>query len=295
MATALYGSHHPYGLNELGTEASVKATTRDDLQAFWKQTFVPNNAALVVAGNISMNELKPLAEKVLGSWSRGGASRPALGAPEPVAARIIIVDKPGAPQTQLRVFAIGAPRSTPDFRAIQVMNNGLGGLFSSRIYHNLREEHGYTYGAFSRLRALAHGGWFVSGSGVRTEVTAPAVGEMVKEIKRMPEAPITPQEMTLAKSSIVRALPSSFETTTDTIGMLADIPIYNLPLDYYAQFSKKVDAVTDANVHEVAKKYLLPDKMLVVVVGDRKVTEGDLKKLGLGEIELRDTDGNLKK
>src|SRR5207245_9163853 len=132
MASALYGSHHQYGLNELGTDTSVKAMTRDDLQMFWKQNFVPNNAALVVAGNISMSELKALAEKIFGSWTRGQTARSTLASPEPAGERVIIVDKPGAPQTQLRVLALGVPRSSPDFRAIQVMNNGLGGLFLSR-------------------------------------------------------------------------------------------------------------------------------------------------------------------
>ncbi len=188
----------------------------------------------------------------------------------------------------------GPNRSTPDYEPLSVMNEILGGAFSSRINLNLREQHGYTYGAYTRVRALAHGGWIVAGSGVRTDVTVPAVGELVKEIKRMGEAPVTEQEMKLAKSSLVGALPSAFETTSDTVGMLSDIPIYNLPLDYYAEYSRKVKSVTPENVQEVAKKYLLPDKMLVVVAGDRKVVEGGLKGLGLGEVEVRDADGNVK-
>jgi zinc protease len=184
-------------------------------------------------------------------------------------------------------------RSSPDYEPLQVMNEILGGAFSSRINLNLREQHGYSYGAYSRIRALRYGGWLISGSGVRTEVTAPAVQEMVKEIGRMGDAPVTEQEMTLAKASLVRSLPSSFETTLDTVGMFAEIPAYNLGLSYYSEFSKKVDAVTDSEVKSLAKKYLVPDKLLIVAVGDRKVIESGLKGMGKGNVQLRDADGNL--
>ena len=139
MAAALYGPQHPYGYTELGPEAAIKATTRDDLVGFWKQNVVPNNAALVVAGNITQAELKALAEKTFGAWQRGTPAAPALGAPATTSARVVIVDKPGAAQTQLRVATIGAARSAPEYPAIEVMNMALGGLFSSRINLNLRE------------------------------------------------------------------------------------------------------------------------------------------------------------
>jgi zinc protease len=133
----------------------------------------------------------------------------------------------------------------------------------------------------------------ISGSGVRTEVTAPAVQEMIKEIGRMGTAPVTEQEMALAKASLVRSLPSLFETTLDTVGMFSDIPAYNLGPSYYSEFSKKVDAVTDAEVKSLAKKYLMPDKLLIVAVGDRKVIESGLKGVSKGSIQVRDADGNV--
>src|SRR5687767_2220385 len=122
QAAALYGTRHPYGYTETGTEASVKAMSRQDMLAFWKQNFVPNNAALVVAGDISMADLRALADKAFDGWQRGTPAQPALSAPATTQARIVIVDKPGTPQTQLRVVSIGAPRSSPDFRPLQVMN-----------------------------------------------------------------------------------------------------------------------------------------------------------------------------
>jgi zinc protease len=291
---ALNGKANPYGYPVLGNAASVMALTGDELRDFWKKQAIPTNAALVVSGDFTKEDLTAYLEKSFGGWSKAEVS-PIVVTEAPVTRRLVLVDTPGAPQSQVRLGIPGPMRSTPDYPSLVVMNEILGGAFSSRINLNLREQHGYTYGAFSRIRALAQGGWIVSGAGVRTEVTGPAVGEMVKEVTRMPEAPVTPQELALAKSSLVRALPSDFETTSGTVGMLSEIPIYNLGLNYYPEFTKKVDAVTDANVKDVAKKYLLPDKTLVVVVGDRKVIESSLKGLNLGEIEIRDADGNVKK
>ncbi|MCL4523576.1 MAG: insulinase family protein, partial [Acidobacteria bacterium] len=194
-AAALYGAQHPYGFREIGTLQGIKSITREDMLAFWKQNFVPNNAALVVAGNISAVELKALAEKVFTSWQKGTPARPALGNPKSTNARLILVDKPGAPQTEIRVVRVGAPRSSPDFAALSVMNNILGGLFSSRINMNLREEHGYTYGAFSAFIFRRSAGPFLVGSGVRTDVTAPAVSEALKEIRGMTTDPPTREEM----------------------------------------------------------------------------------------------------
>ena len=212
MASVLYGDRHPYGFTELGTEESVKAITRDDMMAFWKQNFVPNNAALVVSGDIVMSELKPLAEKAFSAWTPGTPARPVLGAPQTSSARLVIVDKPGAPQTELRVVGIGAARSSPDFQAMRVMNTSLGELFSSRINMNLREEHGYTYGASSQFVFRREAGPFVAGTGVRTDVTAPAVSEILKEVRGMSERPIDSEELRLAKDSLTRSLPGAFET-----------------------------------------------------------------------------------
>jgi zinc protease len=248
---------------------------------------------MVVSGDFTKDELQELLERSFGTWP-GAETPPITLTGVPFSRRIVLVDTPGAPQTQVRVAIPGPKRSTPDYESLAVMNEILGGAFSSRVNLNLREQHGYTYGAYSGVRALAHGGWIVAGSGVRTDVTVPAVGELVKEVARMGESPVTEQEMTLAKSSLVGSLPSAFETTSDTVGMLSDIPVYNLGLSYYAEYSKKVEAVTPEKVQEVAKKYLLADQMLVVAVGDQKVIEGGLKELGLGDVELRDADGNVK-
>jgi zinc protease len=291
MAGALYGARHPYGYTEIGTEASVKAMTRDDMVTFWKQNFVPNNAALVVAGNISMAELKPLAEKAFGSWQRGAPVRAALASPTTTTAKVIIVDKPGAQQTELRVAAVGLPRSTPDFQAIQVMNAALGGLFSSRINMNLREEHGYSYGAFSQFVFRKGPGPFLAGGGVRTDATAASVTEILKEIRSMSEKPMTADELTKAKDSMARSLPGAFERSDVAAASFSNVYIYDLGLDYFAKYADRVNAVTSEQALAVAKKYLVPEKLVVIAIGDRAKIEPELKKLNLGAVEVRDAEG----
>ena len=291
MAAALYGPRHPYGYTELGTEASNKTMARDEMAAFWKQHFVPNNAALVVAGDISMNELRALVEKAFGSWARGTPSRPAAAAPDTTRARLVIVDKPGTPQTQLRVASIGAARSSPDFRALQVMNNALGGLFSGRINMNLRERRGYSYGTYSQFVFRRSPGPFVVAGGIRTDATAPAVTEIFNEITGMIAKPMSADELEKAREALANSLAGGFETSVNTVNSFSNIFIYDLGLDYYTRHAQEVRAVTAERALEVARKYLVPGQLVVIAVGDRKVIEPELLKLNLGAVEIRDTEG----
>ena len=291
---ALYGPKHPYGYSEIGTEASVKAMTRDDMLAFWKQNFVPNNAALVVAGDITMKELRALAEKAFAQWQRGTPATPALGTPGTTKAKIVIVDKPG-PQTQLRVASVGAARSSPDFRPLQVTNLALGGLFASRINMNLREKNGYSYGASSQFTFRKSPGPFQIGSAVRLDVTAPAVQEIFTEVQGMHDRPVTAEELKDAKDALVNSLPGAFETTSAAVGNFANTFIYNLGLDYYANYAEEVHAVTREQALAVTKKYLQPANQIVVAVGDRKAIEPELQKLNIGAIEIRDAEGRPSK
>src|SRR5687767_9223135 len=287
-AMVLYGDKHPYGYSEIGTEASVKAITRADLSGFWQQNFVANNAALVVAGDISMKELRAIAEKSFGSWQRGTPNRPALTTPTSIPPRVIIVDKPGSPQTQLRVATIGVARSSPDFRPVQVMNIALGGLFSSRINMNLREQHGYTYGASSQFAFRRAPGPFQVASGVRTDVTGPAVTEIFKEVRGMVERPVSEEELKKAKDSMSNSLPGAFESSANAVSNFSNVFIYDLGLDYYTRYAEQVNAVTAEQTLAAARKYLVPGSMIIVAVGDKAKIEPQLKKLNLGAIETRD-------
>jgi zinc protease len=292
-AAALYGEKHPYGYSEIGTEASVKGMTRADMVAFWKENFVPNNAALVVAGDVSMNDLRALAEKAFGSWQRGTPVRPALGTPETTRARVVIVDKPGAPQTQLRVVGVGAARSSPDFRPMQVMNMALGGLFSSRINMNLREKNGYSYGTYSQFVFRRSPGPFQVAGGVRTDATAPAVTEVFNEIGGIRKEPMTADELQKAKDSLANSLPGAFETSANAVNSFSNVFVYDLGLDYYTRYAQQVNAVTAEQALNVALRYLPPERLVVIAVGDRKVIEPELQKLNIGAIEVRDAEGRV--
>ncbi len=205
LDAVLYGSRHTYGYPDSGTTESIKAISRDDLEKFWKQNYFPDDAALVVTGNIKLATLKPLLEKQFGAWKPGRPAPAALGFPETTDSKLILVDRPGAPQTTLVCFSMGLARSTPDYAPVEVMNTDLGGLFSSRINMNLREAHGYTYGAGSFFSYHHSPGPFIVFSDVRTDVTAPATTEVFNEVKRMRDTQMTPAELLLSKDSIARS------------------------------------------------------------------------------------------
>jgi len=291
-SAVLYGQLHPYGYVELGTEPSVRAMTRDDMQAFWRTNFVPNNAALIVAGDIGADELRRIAQSQFGSWQPGRPTSPVFGAPQTTASRLVLVDKPGAPQTALRVASVGVPRSTTDYPALEVMNMALGGLFSSRINMNLREEHGYTYGAGSVFRYRHGPGPFLVYTSVRTDVTGAAAGEIFKEIDRMISTPLAPDELTLARDSLVRSLPGQFETSMQVLASLASTYVYDLGLDYYRKLPMQFEAVTAAAAQDAARRHLVRDRMVVIAVGDRAQIEPQFRDIGLGAPELRDADAN---
>jgi zinc protease len=286
----LYGAHQ-YGFSETGTVESNKQLMRDDLQAFWRQHFVPGNAALVVSGSISMPELRKLTESTFGSWPKGSATPAKLGTPSTSAPKLVIVDRPGSPQTQLRVATFGVPRNSPDYVPVRVMNTILGGMFSSRINMNLREEHGYTYGANSQFVFWRSGGPFAVATGVRTDVTAPAVREVMIELRKMIETRVTPEELTLAKDAITLQLPALFETNDRTVGSLSTLFTHGLPLNYYSNLAEQISVVDAQAVQAAAKKYLVPDKFVVVAVGDRSKIGAALEKELAATAEIRDPDG----
>jgi zinc protease len=290
---ALYGPKYTYGYPDIGTANSLKAVNREQLQRFWKENYLPGDAALVVTGNMKLAAVKPLLEKEFGQWKGGDAPAIDRGAAEQSDAKLIIVDRPGAPQTTLLVVSMGPARSTPDYPQLEVLNAELGGLFSSRINMNLREEHGYTYGAGSFFSYHVAPGPFVVYSDVRTDVTAPATTEIFKELRRMRDTEMTPEELKSAKDSIAQSLPARFEHAAETVGAFSEIYVYNLPLDYFSLLPTQIYAVTPELAQEAAKKYIHPEKMTVLAVGDRAKIEPGLKELNLGKTEIRDAEGKL--
>jgi zinc protease len=269
----------------------VKAITREDLETFWKGGYVPANSALVVAGDIAEPQLRELSAKYFGKWT-GNFRRPTPPALTRTATRsILIVDKPDAPQTAMRFATVTVPRSTPDYAPLEVMNTALGGLFSSRLNMNLREQHGYTYGAFSTVLYRREPGPFIATAGIRTDVTAPAVRETFFELDRMRNTTLTPDELTMAQNAFALSLAGKFETTAETANTVGELFVYDLPLNYYQSLPAKINAVNVQEVQRVANAYLRPEAMVVVTVGDRVKIEPALRKLDLAPIAFRDYEG----
>ncbi|HEY2599477.1 MAG TPA: pitrilysin family protein, partial [Candidatus Dormibacteraeota bacterium] len=293
---ALYGDY-PYGYRDIGTTASLKAITRDQLADFWSAHYAPAKAALVVVGDITEAEARKLGEQYFGGWTAtvASATAPLPPMPPPPSRKVVIVDKPGAPQTALIAFGQGVPRSTPEYAAIDVMNSVLGWLFSSRINMNLREKNGYTYGASSQFDYYRDGGVFYSGAEVRTDVTAPAAKELFGELDRIHTDAPTPAELKLAEDSELHSLPGQFETDYYTADLMADLFSYNLPKTYYQTLPSQYLQLTPDAVEKAAIEYVHPKNLIVVAVGDRAKIESGLEKLNLGPIEIRDESGELVK
>ena len=293
---ALYGDQ-PYGYESVGTPESVKAITKGDMSSFWSAHYTAKDSALIVAGDVTESQAKQMAEKYFGGWSgsssAAGSAFPA--APAAPSRKVILVDKPGSPQTTLIAFGLGVPRSTPDYAAVTEMNSVLGGLFASRINMNLREKNGFTYGAFSGFAFHRGGGPFYSGAQVRTDITGPATKELFAELNRIHTDPATPEELKLAKDNALRSLPGQFATVGDEIGLMGELYVYNLPLDYYEKLPAAFEAVTPEAVAKAAKDYIHPDNLIVIAVGDKAKIQGELEKLKLGPIEQRDDSGELVK
>ena len=291
----VYGDH-PYGSSPIGTTESVKAITRDDVTGYYTAHVGPADSALVLVGNISEVEARALAKKYFGSWT--GKATPSVPIPPAPAAqdtRIVIIDKPGAPQTAVYAYGLGLPAATPDLQALQVMNYTLGSSFASRINMNLREQHGYTYGASSGYQFYRGGGQFLAGGLMRTDITAGAVKELLYEIKRFPNDPPTDAELKMAKDARVQSLPGQFETTAAAADAMASIFLFDRPLDYYAKLPEKYTSVTSADVVRVAKEDVHPGQLVIVAVGDRTKIEPGLKELNIAPIEYGDRFGNLVK
>jgi len=292
FSRVLFGVEHRYGTSTNGTAETVKAMTTDDVRGFYNSTYRPDNATLLVTGDTTAASVLPLLEKHFGSWKASGAPAQPVKAPpveQPAARTIYLVDKAGAPQSQIRIGWIGAARSTADYFPLVVMNTLLGGSFSSRLNLNLREEHGYTYGASSQFDMRAMAGPFAAGAGVQTDKTSEALKEFFNELTGMSK-PVPADELSRAKNYIALRYPGTFETTSDISRRLEDALIYKLPADYFEKYVQSIQAVSAADVQRIAQKYLAPNRFAVVVVGDQKTIEPGIAALNLGPIKKMTVD-----
>lgn len=281
---------HPYGRSN--SEAAINAISRDDLVAYYGSTYRPNNATLIVVGSFDKTALKDKLEKAFGGWKSGDVSARTIGSAQPLEkAGIYIVDRPNSAQSVVSIGQIGVDRLNPDYYPLVVMNTILGGGFTSRINMNLREDKGYTYGARSGFTFRRGAGPFQAGGDIQTAVTKEAIIELMKELNDIRGGrPVTQKELDYNKQSLIRRFPSGFETVGQISGQLANLVTYGLPDSYFNDYISKVNAVTVADVNRVAKQYLDPSKMAIVIVGDRKTVEPGLKELGY-PITILDVEG----
>lgn len=292
----LYGASHPYGHPATGREASIRAQSASDVRTFYSTYFVPNNASLIVVGDVTMSEVVSQLEKSFGGWKAGNIPESRIAAaPIRDRAQIYLVDRPGAAQSVLNIGSVGVPRSTPDYFALQVLNTILGGQFMSRVNLNLREDKGYSYGARTAFDFRRSAGPFTASAGVQTAVTKQSVVEFLKELRGIRgEIPITDAELNTAKQSLILGYPRGFETPSQIAGRLSDVVQYGLPDEYFNNYITNISRVTAADVNRVANATINPSNVAILVVGDRKVIEPALRSIeGLGTtITILDAEGN---
>lgn len=291
----LYGATHRYGTSVIGTEATNKALSAEDMRAFHAAHYQPQNAHLLVVGDITAATVLPLLERAFGGWKNAGAiPRPALpAAPQPKARQVYLIDKPGAPQSQIRIGAIGVARNTPDYHALDVVNTMLGGSFSSRLNLNLREKNGYSYGAGSQLAMRQSAGPFTALAGVQTDKTREALVEFFNELNGM-AMPAPADELARVKNLQALSFPSSFETTDSMAAELINLVVYALPESFFNEYVDKTQAVTTADVQRVARDLIQPNRFIVVVAGDLKTIEPAVRQAKLGPVTVVTADEVLR-
>lgn len=291
FSRVLYGKGHRYGTAQMGTAETIKAFSADDLRTFYAAMFRPDNATLLAVGDVKTDTLIPLLEKQFAAWKPSGAAAveqlPAVDAP--ATRHVFLVDKPGAPQSQIRIGSIGVARSTPDYFPLTVMNTILGGSFTSRLNNNLREVHGYWSGASSGFDMRLGAGPFFAAAGVQTDKTADALKEFFNELNGILK-PVPADELARAKNYVSLRYPSGFESTGDISRRLEDALVYHLPDDYFSKYVQNIQAVSAADVQRVARKYVQPDNVVVVVVGDLKTIEPGIRALNLGAVTVMTLD-----
>jgi zinc protease len=284
----LFGREHRYGTGELGIAPALEGFVAQDLKAFYAAYYRPDNATLVVVGDVETDAVVSALEEAFGSWRAAGTAvrrAPLATVRQAATRRVYIIDKPGAPQTQIRIGSVGVPRSTPDYFALAVMNTILGDSYTSRLNNNLRETHGYSYGAASGFAMRRFAGPFSAEAGVQTEKTAEALREFFNELNGILE-PVPAAELEKAKNLLALGMPGRFETTSDLIGRLQELIVYDLPRDYFSNYVANLQAVTAGDVQRVAREHIRPDRVAVVAVGDRKTIESGIRALDLGPVTV---------
>ncbi len=288
---ALYGADHPYGRATDGDSAGIAALGRADVQRFYQAHFAPAQSALIVVGDVSRADVEARLNALFGGWTAAASAAPApVPAPRQVArTRVILVDKPGAAQSVVRIGRIGAAQGSPDTYTLEVLNTLLGGSFTSRLNQNLRERNGYTYGAGSSFDLRPVAGPFTASADVQTAVTGPALQEFFNEFRAI-GVPVEEAELARARSYRALSFPRPFATAGGTSAMLSRMWMDGLTPDYFTGFTGRVMGVSPRDFQQAARRYVDPKQLVVVVVGDRATIEKDVRALKLGPVEVLTVD-----
>lgn len=281
----VYGSH-PYGLPGSGTEESLERITRDDLQAFHRRHFVPNNMILGIVGDVTSEEAFAAAERVFGGWPRGEV--PVLPVPEPPPStrRIVVIDKPDAVQTEIRVGQLAIPRKHPSYMAFDVAVKILGGEGANRLHRVLRSERGLTYGAEADTHAMKQAGDYVAETDTRTETTGEALRLMIEEFGKLPRQRVFERELSDAQAYLAGSFPLTIETPNEIATQVLNTVFYDLPMSDIPTYRERVQAVTPDDILRVSQQYIRPDRLSIVLVGNARAFVPQLRSVGFTDFEV---------
>jgi zinc protease len=289
----IYAPVSPYHRPAGGTRDTVEGLTSDVLRATYRGNLDPRRATLIVGGDLGGQDVVGLAERLLGGWTAGStesASPTIVDAGSSVDRLVKVVHRPGSVQTEIRIGHRGIPRRTSDFHAVSVMGAILGGLFNSRLNMKLREEKGYTYGAGAGFDMRRGAGPFAARAAVNTEVTVPAITDMVAELTRIRETPVTATELSAARDFLIGVFPLRFETAGAVVGALGSLAVHGLGVAELVTYRSRIEAVDAAAVSAAATSHIHPDDASIVLVGDVDAFGPDLEAAGLGPIVIERDD-----
>jgi zinc protease len=281
----VYG-FHPYGLPPGGTPESLAAITRADLQAFHRQYFVPNNMILAVVGDVTAAEAFATAERIFGNWAKAELPVSKAIEPPPSTRRIVIVDKPDTVQTEIRAGMLAIPRKHADYMAWDLAVKILGGEGANRLHQVLRSQHGLTYGASADTEARKQGGDFIAETDTRTETTAEALRLMIDEFARLPRDRVGQGELSGAQDYLSGSFPLTIETPDEIATQILDVLFYELPLSEIGTFRERVLSVTPDDIQRVARAYVKPDRLSIVLVGNARLFVPALTQMGFTGMEV---------
>ena len=287
FVSSIYAATSPYRRPSGGTAETVARLTPAELRSVHSGAYGPAGAALVVVGDVDPDAVVAMAGRLFGDWAGGRASVPAPDASSAVGERFVrVVHRPGSVQSEIRIGHPGLPRRHPDYHAVAVMSMVLGGLFNSRLMANLREAKGYTYGAHAGFDLRRGAGPFSARAAVNTEVTLPAIRELLAELERIREAPIGQDELAAAQNYLVGVFPLRFETPGPVAGSLAGLFVHDLPDDELARYRPAIEAVTADEVLRVAREHVHPERCAIVLVGDHGQFGADLEASGIAPVDV---------